>query len=225
MKNPFQDFGGYEPKIRELPLDKMVKDKREVMSKLLKGYARLLTAGKKDFVWLVQNETVERAYRAAEAAINGTKYDMGDIEEFCYSIETVDDLPYKVTGPLGIYISALINYAKEDSITLNLVDLKMDISLIGFRLPKGKTLTINGDVGDFTGMGVDGGTMTVNGNAKNWTGAGMKRGTIEIKEKAGYHTGEWMTGGEISVGTRVRGLGDSMYGRVYENGKLIFPVS
>ena len=224
MKNPFRAFGDYEPNVRELPLDKMVKDKKEVMGKLLKGYARLLTEGKKDFVWLVQNETVERAYVAAKAAINGMQYDMGDIEEFCYSIEGIDDLPYKVTGPLGIYISALINYAKEDNITLNLVDLKMDISLIGFRLPKGKTLNINGDLGDFTGMGVNGGTLRVNGNTKNWTGAGMKSGTIEIKKGAGYHTGEWMTGGEISVADRVKGLGDSMYGRVYEKGNLIFPL-
>ena len=101
---------------------------------------------------------------------------------------------------------------------LKLSELKTEINLFGFRLPKGKRLVIEGDTGDFTGIGVEGGELVIEGNAKNWTGAGMRSGKILVKKNIGLHTGEWMMGGEIYVGGRVRGLGNIVEGKVYREG-------
>jgi formylmethanofuran dehydrogenase subunit C len=123
-------------------------------------------------------------------------------------------------SPAGLYISALCNYAKEEEILLKLSELKTEINLVGFRLPKGKRLVIEGDAGDFTGIGLEGGELVVDGNTKNWTGAGMRSGKILIKKNIGLHTGEWMMGGEIYVGGRIRGLGNIVEGKVFEREKL-----
>ena len=113
--------------------------------------------------------------------------------------------------------------AHEEEIVLKLSELKTEINLLGFRLSKGRRLVIEGDAGDFTGIGLEGGELFVEGNAKNWTGAGMRNGKILVKKNIGLHTGEWMMGGEIYVGGRVRGLGNIVDGKVYERDKLVYP--
>jgi len=150
-------------------------------------------------------------------------YSAEDIEDFCFALENTQKIPYLIPGPAGLYISALCNYAKEEEIVLKLSELKTEINLLGFRLTKGKRLLIEGDGGDFTGIGLEGGDLIVEGSAKNWTGAGMRSGKILVKKNIGLHTGEWMMGGEIHVGGRVRGLGNIVEGKVFEREKMVFP--
>jgi formylmethanofuran dehydrogenase subunit C len=159
----------------------------------------------------------------AEKYIREVDYSAEDIEDFCFALENAKRIPYLIPGPAGIYISALCNYAKEEEIVLKLSELKTEINLIGFRLSKGKRLVVEGDTGDFTGIGLEGGELLVEGNAKNWTGAGMRGGKILVKKNIGLHTGEWMMGGEIYVGGRVRGLGNIVEGKVFEREKLVYP--
>jgi hypothetical protein len=223
MKNPFDDFKEHRTREREIPLDSIIQSRDRVMSDIIKGYEKLLEEEVKELVWLVQYNTVIKAYTLAEKVVKEFDYRAEDIEEFCYELDSTDKIPYLITGPAGIYISTLCNYAKEEEIYLKLNDLKTQINLLGYRLPVGKKVVVEGNLGDFSGIGLEGGELLVEGNAKNYTGAGMKSGRIRVTKNIGLHTGEWMMGGEIFVGGRVRGMGKIVDGKVYEDNKLIYP--
>jgi hypothetical protein len=223
MQNPFDDFRNHRTRERDIPLDSIIQSRDRVMSQITKGYEKLLEEEVKELVWLVQYNTVIKAYTLAEKVVKEFEYKAEDIEEFCYELDSTDKIPYLITGPAGIYISALCNYAQEEQIILKLNDLKTQINLLGYRLPVGKKVAVEGNLGDFTGIGMEGGELVVEGNAKNYTGAGMKSGRVRISKNIGLHTGEWMMGGEIFVGGRVRGLGKIVDGKVYEDDKVIYP--
>jgi hypothetical protein len=222
-RNPFEEFGTYALPQKDIPLDGIVRSTEAVMDQIRRGYEKLLEEEAKELVWMVQYNTIIKAYEVAERYVREVQYSAEDIEDFCFALENTQKIPYLIPGPAGLYISALCNYASEEEILLKLSELKTEINLLGFRLSKGKRLVIEGDTGDFTGIGVEGGELTVEGNAKNWTGAGMRSGKILVRKNIGLHTGEWMMGGEIFVGGRVRGLGNIVDGKVYEREKLIYP--
>ena len=221
--NPFEEFKGFSYQKVDFPMDQIVQFTEVVMDQIRHGYEKLLEEEAKELVWMVQYNTIIKAYEVAEKYVREIDYSAEDIEDFCFALENTQKIPYLIPGPAGVYISALCNYAKEEEITLKLSELKTEINLIGFRLPKRKRLVIEGDAGDFTGIGLEGGELVVEGNAKNWTGAGMRSGKILAKKNVGLHTGEWMMGGEIYVGGRVRGLGNIVEGKVFERDKLVYP--
>ena len=223
MKNPFEAFQETGGRKREIPLDNILKSKEETLSKILKGYENLLKNEARDLVWLMQYSTVIKAYSIAETAMEGIEYTVEDIEEFCYALDRSDQIPYLITGPAGVYISALCNHANEEEITLHLRDLNVKINLVGYRLPPDKKLIVEGNVGDFTGIGLDGGELTIEGSSKNYTGAGMKRGKLVVRHNLGFNTGHGMTGGEIIVGGRIKGLGKIVGGKIFERDHLVFP--
>jgi len=223
IKNPFEEFKTFTFQNMDIPLDQIVQSTEVVMDKIRWGYEKLLEEEAKELVWMVQYNTIIKAYEVAERYIKEIDYSAEDIEDFCFALENTHKIPYLIPGPAGVYISALCNYAEEEEIVLKLSELKTEINLIGFRLPKGKRLLVEGDTGDFTGIGIEGGELVVEGNAKNWTGAGMRSGKILVKKNIGLHTGEWMMGGEIYVGGRVRGLGNIVEGKVFERDKLVYP--
>jgi hypothetical protein len=223
VRNPFEEFGTYTFPPKDLPLDEIVQSTEVVMDRIRKGYEKLLEEEAKELVWMVQYNTIIKAYEVAERYVKEIEYGAEDIEDFCFALENTQKIPYLIPGPAGLYISALCNHVSEQEILLKLSELKTEINLLGFRLSKGKRLVIEGDTGDFTGIGVEGGELIVEGNAKNWTGAGMRSGTILVRKNMGLHTGEWMMGGEIYAGGRVRGLGNIVEGKVYEREKLIYP--
>ena len=223
VQNPFQEFGAYTVRRKEIPLDRIIQSTEAVMDQIRHGYEKLLEEEAKELVWMVQYNTIIKAYEVAEGYIKEIDYTAEDIEDFCFALENTQKIPYLIPGPAGLYISALCNYAQEVEIVLNLSELKTEINLLGFRLSKNRRLVIEGDAGDFTGIGLEGGELVVEGNAKNWTGAGMRSGKITVKKNIGLHTGEWMMGGEIHVGGRVRGLGNIVEGKVFEKEKLVYP--
>ena len=124
MKNPFDDFRDHQTREREIPLDSIIQSRDRVMSNIVKGYEKLLEEEVKELVWLVQYNTVIKAYTLAEKAVKDFDYRAEDIEEFCYELDTTDKIPYLITGPAGIYISALCNYAKEEEISAELEKLR-----------------------------------------------------------------------------------------------------
>jgi formylmethanofuran dehydrogenase subunit C len=224
MKNPFRDFRSFHYQKKEIPLERIVRAKREVMDHMLEGYLRLVEAEAKELVWLVEHSRVVKAYSAAVKSIQELKYDQDDIEEFCDELDSSNKISYMISGPAGIYLSALINQSQEDRIVLRLKDYQKTFHFIGYRLPDTKTLLLQGNVGDFTGANLNGGRLVVEGAAGNWCGAGMIKGEILVTESTGRNTGEWMRGGEIHVDGWIRGLGKTaLRGRIYERGKLIVP--
>jgi hypothetical protein len=223
LRNPFEEFRAYTFPSSCLPLEKIVQSSEAVMARIREGYERLLEEEAKELVWMVQYNTIIKAYEVAEKHVRQIEYAAEDIEDFCFGLENSQRIPYLIPGPAGLYISALCNYAPEDELMLKLTELKTEINLLGFRLPKGKRLVIEGDTGDFTGIGMEGGELVIEGNAKNWTGAGMRSGKILVRKNIGLHTGEWMMGGEIHVAGRVRGMGNIVEGKVFEKDKLVYP--
>jgi len=223
MKNPFEEFEHFQRRRRDIPLDQIVKSRDITMARIMEGYEKLLEEEVKELVWLVQYNTVIKAYANAEKNIKDLKFKPEDIEDFCYELDNSDRIPYMITGPAGIYISALCNHCEEDETVLKLEDIKTQINLLGYRLPAGKKLFIEGNVGDFAGIGMEGGELSIEGSAKNYAGAGMRSGKLTITKNVGHHTGEWMMGGEICVGGRIRGLGNVMDGKIYERDQLIYP--
>ena len=224
MKNPFRDFHAVDYQKKEIPLERIVRAKQKVMEHILDGYLHIVETEAKDFVWLVEHSRVLKTYNTAVKRIQGLHYDQDDIEEFCGELDSSNKIPYMIAGPAGIYVSALINQLREDRIVLRLRDFQKSFHLFGYRLPVGKTLELQGDVGDFTGAGLAGGRLVVEGSAGNWCGAGMMQGEILVTGTAGWKTGEWMQAGEIHVEGWIRGVGKNIFGgKVYERGKLIAP--
>jgi hypothetical protein len=224
MKNPFIDFLSFPYKHREIPLDRIVHAKEKVMGQILEGYLHLVEEEVKDLVWLVEHSRVVKAYTAAVKSIRELKYDADDIEEFCAELDSSNRIPYMISGPAGIYLSALVNHAPDERLVLNLKDYQRTFHFLGYRLPDGKTLVLQGDVGDFIGAGLSGGRLVVEGSTGNWCGAGMMKGEILVTEHTGQNTGEWMRGGELQVDGRIRSLGKTFFGgKIYKRGRLIMP--
>jgi len=226
MKNPFVDFRSVPTRKKEIPLERIVRLKEETLGHILKSYLRVVEEEAKDLVWLVNRSRVVKTYDSAVEAIQDISYDQDDIEEFCAELDRSNDIPYMITGPAGIYASALINQSREEKIELQLTNFKRTFHFLGYRLPPGKTLLLKGDAGDFIGAGLAGGRLVVEGAVGNWCGAGMTKGEIVVTEYTGQKTGEWMRGGEIRVDERIRSMGETPFGgRIYERGQQVYPRS
>ena len=118
-KNPFEEFKTFTLEKSDLPLDQIVQSTEEVMDRIRWGYEKLLEEEAKELVWMVQYNTIIKAYEVAEKYIKEIDYSAEDIEDFCFALENTQKIPYLIPGPAGIYISALCNYAKEEEIVLD----------------------------------------------------------------------------------------------------------
>ena len=146
------------------------------------------------------------------------------MEELCAALDSSEEIPYVISGPAGIYISALVNHSQEDRIVLHLKDYQRTFHFLGYRLPEGKTLVLQGTVGEFVGADLAGGRLVVEGPTGSWCGAGMVKGEILVTEDAGQSTGDWMRGGEIRVEGEIGSVGKTLFrGQIYKQGKLIVP--
>src|SRR4030042_4091626 len=117
-QNPFAEFRTYTPEKTEFPLDRIVESSEVVMEKIRRGYEKLLEEEAKELVWMVQYNTIIKAYEVAERYVREVQYSAEDIEDFCFALENTQKIPYLIPGPAGLYISALCNYAKEAEIVL-----------------------------------------------------------------------------------------------------------
>ncbi|MCJ7593308.1 MAG: hypothetical protein MUO52_00870 [Desulfobacterales bacterium] len=224
-KNPFLDFQAVPVRKKEIPLDRIVQAKQAIMDRIMEGYLSLVEEEVKGLVWLVGQSHEVRTYNAALRSIQDLQYDQDDIEELCAELDRGKKTPYLISGPAGIYLSALINQAPEDRILLRLQDFERTFHFLGYRLPEGKTLILQGNVGDFVGASVCGGRLVVEGSAGNWCGAGMTGGEILVTGHTGQKTGEWMRGGTIQVDGRIWGMGQSRFGgEILHCGKPIAPL-
>jgi hypothetical protein len=219
--NPFEDFKDFLSKAKGLPLDRLAAAHDRVMGELASGYGKLVEQELKSLVWFVEHNRVIEAYKTATEVIQDVEYDAHSIEEFCYLLDSGADIPYLISGPAGIYVAALCNHTPEDQIVLRLGEMQRTLHFLGYRLPYGKYLRIEGDTGNFTGSALQGGEISVAGSTGDWTGAGMADGKITIEQHCGRNTGEWMQGGEIWVGSRIRGLGRMTAGCIYQGGEPV----
>lgn len=183
-----------------------------VLSSWIADYQTLLADETGNLFWQVNSEHLASVYAETVENIRHFDYSGHDIGAFCTKIDQGSPIPLHVPGPLGIYVSALINCCKDREITLFTSGMRHIIHFLGYRLSRGKRLTINGNSGDFTGTGLCGGSLVINGSAGNYCGAGMTEGKIEVRENAGLNLGQWMHGGTIQVDGTVSGIGENRFG-------------
>ncbi len=224
MKNPFKDFrpGNYQKK--ENPARRIVQLKQDTLEGIVKGYHCLVEEEIKDLSWIVEHSRVVKAYGIAVEKLRRLKFEQEDIEAFCVELDRSNSIPFLIPGPAGLYVSALVNLSQEAHIQLRLEDFQRPLHFLGYGLTEGKTLTIHGDVGDFTGAGLAGGRLVIEGSTGNWCGAGMLSGEIRVSKHSGRNTGEWIQGGQIQVAGQIHSMGQNFYGgQIFEQGRPVAP--
>ncbi len=207
VKNPFEEFRGFERPNREIPLDEILVLHDSVMTCLTEGYKRLVADEVGEGVWREDGDSIVRIYARAEEIAREVIWETGDIEAFCLQALQSDDPDFFLMGPLGLYLSALCNASRESEISINLSVQELRVPLMGYRLAEGVHLAVEGDLGDLIGISMEGGHLKVVGNVGRYLGAGMGEGRIEVSGEAGRFVGEQMVGGEIHIQGRLGGIG------------------
>jgi hypothetical protein len=224
MVNPFREFHAHQGKSRAIALDRIIAAKDVIIERLVAGYHKLIEEEVHNLVWLVDHGALPRAYAAAEKALAEVHFTVEDVEDFCFTLEKADSFALALAGPSGLYLSAMCNRVEGTEISLRLKGLKSRVHLLGYRLPAGKRLTVEGSCGDFAGAAMEGGEIVVQGSTGNWAGVGMKQGTLTVEGNAGERTGEWMEGGEVHVKGRIGSVGQTRGGKVYLGDLQVAPT-
>ena len=219
MKNLFEEFQPANIKRHLHTAETFHRKNETVISSWVKSYQTLLTDELGNLFWQVNPEHLASVYSKIVKDLQNLNYTGHEIGAFCMRLDQNSSLPLHVPGPLGLYVSALINCCHDSEFTFFTSGLTGIIHLIGYRLPEGKILTINGNSGDFAGAGLCGGTLIITGSTGNWCGAGMTSGKIHVQEDAGFNLGQWMHGGDIRVDGAILGIGEKRFGgQVNNNG-------
>lgn len=224
MVNPFQEFRTYDTVSRELPLDRILAQRKRVLQGLLESHQALVEAERKQLVWVVERGALSRAYATAVDVLKGITFTVEDLEDVCLELDA-DGTTASLGAPSGLFIAAMCNYVEASDIRINLRVFTRCWPFLGFRLPKDRRLHLEGDVGDFVGALLEGGEISVNGNAGNYAGVGMKDGLLHIRHHTGKYTGEGMQGGILRVNGHIAGMGKAKMGTIYEGKRQIFPLA
>jgi hypothetical protein len=222
--NPFEAFRSYNATQRELPLDRILARRDAVLQRLLQNYQAFIDEESKQLIWVVEQGALSRAYTTAVEALQGVDFSVEDLEDMCLELDASDGVTTPMGAPSGLFIAAMCNHVPADDIALNLRIFRRRWPFLGYRLPRGRRLSLDGDAGDFVGALLDGGEVVVTGNAGNYTGVGMKAGTVQIGYSTGKYTGEGMRGGTLRVGGRIAALGRVKQGNIFEGDVQVFPA-
>ncbi len=223
MKDLFADFRPEAYEHRDA-VEKIADAKKSAMEELVGGYVDLMREEVKNLAWLADHETVARAYDQSVQRLRDLPYAQADIEQFCAEMDRASLTVMAAPGPAGLYLSALVNYSRENSIILRLRDYNRLFHFIGYGLPRGKSLTIEGNAGDFTGAALRGGRLLIRGSAGGWLGAGMIDGAITVEGGVGRGAGSWMQGGEILLVGQAEGIGEPRFGGVIRRNGVDVPL-
>ena len=224
MVNPFQDFRHYAGTRRELPLDRIIAQRDHVLQQLLQGYQTFVEEESRQLVWVVEQGALSRAYTTAVDVLQDIHFTVEDVEDMSTELDSASGAITPLGAPSGLFIAAMCNHTEERDITLNLRSMTRRWPFLGYRLPRGRRLFLEGDVGDFVGALLEGGEVTVAGNAGNYAGIGMRSGTLQIGYSSGKNTGEGMRGGVLRVQGRIAELGKVQQGTIYEGNEQVFPA-
>jgi len=218
MKNPFSDFQPASAPRHRHRVESFHLENEALTQSWMEDYKAILTDELDNLYWQASPEHLASVYNRILAGIGGSDYSRHDIESFLARLDQADPVPLRLPGPTGLFLSALVNCCREAVITVFTHGLQHPVHFVGYRLPQGKALTVNGNTGDFAGAGLCGGALTVNGSTGNWCGAGMTSGSIRIRGDAGMHAGQWMHGGTLHVDGAVGSIGkDRFGGRLYHH--------
>ncbi len=220
-RNPFVEFAESAHKKRVLPMDEILASHASAMDRLTDAYRALVAECVGEGLWQANRETIEMTYRTASRIVGEIDWEMADVEAFCTHALQSNDAAFFVIEPLGLFLSAFCNASSQAEICLDLAGCDLRLTLMGYRLRKGVSLTIAGDLGDLTGISLMGGHLKIEGSVRHYLGAGMTAGRIAVSGNAGKSIGEQMTGGEIHISGRLGGIGHAQGGAVYHRQQIL----
>ncbi len=224
MVNPFEEFRAYSTAPRELPLDRILARRDEVLQRLLQSHQELLEEERKQLVWVVEQGALSRAYAMAIERLEEINFSVEDLEDVCLELSAQNGVTMSLGAPSGLFIAAMCNRVPADEIVLNLQVFNRPWPFLGYRLPRGRRLRLEGDAGDFVGALLEGGEIQVTGSAGNYAGIGMKAGLLHIRHDAGKYTGQGMRGGTMRVNGRIGSLGKVKAGVIFAGKRQVFPA-
>lgn len=220
-RNPFSEFGDLSDQTT-IPLDAILSAHASAMDRLTEAYKQLIAECLGEGVWQPNRDAIIHTYEVACRLVVALEWTIADVEVFCVHALQSDDPAFLVRDPLCLFLSAFFNASSNDNFKLDLTGQNLRLPLMGYRLRAGLKLTVIGNLGDLTGLSLEGGHLYVVGSVRSHLGAGMKSGRIDVSEDAGRFVGEQMTGGEIHVEGRLGGLGNPKGGQVYHHKQIIF---
>jgi len=130
---------------------------------------------------------------------------------------------------LGLFLSAFLHKNTENYISsqkkkgikeknikpikihLDVKELPVRLSMLGYQNPEKLHLTIEGDCEKFTGIKMQGGKIIVKGNCRNSTGYEMEKGEIIVEGNCRNGTGWQMQGGELNIKGEVKSFDKSAF--------------
>jgi len=130
---------------------------------------------------------------------------------------------------LGLFLSAFLHKNTENYISsqkkkgikeknikpikihLDVKELPVRLSMLGYQNPEKLHLTIEGDCEKFTGIKMQGGKIIVKGNCRNSTGYEMEKGEIIVEGNCRNGTGWQMEGGELNIKGEVKSFDESAF--------------
>ncbi|MFH0860854.1 MAG: hypothetical protein V1921_06600 [Candidatus Altiarchaeota archaeon] len=133
--------------------------------------------------------------------------------------ETDSTLRRQYYEKVGLFMSALVEGSKDHEVK---VKIRRPFNYVGFRMGENKKLTVEGNLGDHTAFGLDGGDLTIVGNTEDNTAIYMRCGSLNIKGNTGKNIGCSMVTGAINVsGNAGDNVGDRIHGGLIDVGGSI----
>ena len=188
MKNPFAEFKDLDSRLRESPLEGRLRRRAEVQARIRAGFLELAAEEIRHTAWEIDHGRIAAAYNRAAASLEQLAFEADDIEELLTETARLENLAFGLPGPFEIFLAALVNRCPAPRLKLDPAAAGRPLHFLGYRLPRGRTLVIAGDAGEYAGAGLAGGRLVVEGSVGNWCGAGMLEGEIVVAGDAGKHT-------------------------------------
>lgn len=221
-KHPFAEFAEDVREERTIPMDEILASHASAMGRLTEAYGALIAECVGDGIWQADRKSIGMTYDTACRIVGETDWEMADVEVFCAHALQSNDPAFFVMDPLGLFLSAFCNASSQPELRLDLSGQDLRLSLMGYQLREGLTLTIVGDLGDLTGISLNGGFLKIHGDVRHYLGAGMAAGHVEVTGDAGRFVGEQMAGGEIHIGGRLGGVGNPQGGIICHRKQVIY---
>jgi len=194
----FDLFGKLDPEKRvEIIKPKEVK-RNETLDLIVSGYEKGLEdlgLYDEDKLKIKIPENEDAFYYIAKSSAP-SKIQSKEITEFSLLLGEYENNKY-FEDFTGCYLSALINESRDKDFKIITNYLTKTINDIGYK--NAKNIDVNGNAGNWVGLGMKNGKITVNGNAGYGVGHIMKDGKITINGNAGWGVGSRMKNGEITV--------------------------
>jgi len=150
--NPFEAFRSYSATRRELPLDRILARRDQVLQQLSQSYQALIEEESKQLIWVVEQGALSRAYSTAVEALRSIDFTVEDLEDMCLELDTNDGVTTPMGAPSGLFIAAMCNQVPANDIALNLHIFRHRWPFLGYRLPRGRRLYLDGGILDRPGL-------------------------------------------------------------------------